>query len=81
MPLEVYASKNIDIEVRKSSFSGGIFPLLIEYIINKKGVVFGARFNDNYDIIHDSAENIEDAQVFCGSKYVQSYINNSYRKA
>ena len=81
MPLEVYASKNIDIEVRKSSSSGGVFPLLIEYIIKKEGVVFGARFNDNYDIIHDSAENIEDAQVFCGSKYVQSYINNSYRKA
>lgn len=81
MPLEVYATKNIDIEVRKSSSSGGVFPLLIEYIIKKEGVVFGARFNDNYDIIHDSAENIEDAQVFCGSKYVQSYINNSYRKA
>lgn len=82
IPIQTYASKNQDIEVQKSSSSGGIFFALTEYIIlEKKGIVFGARFNENWEVIHDYAETIEKAKTFKGSKYVQSCIGDCFKKA
>lgn len=46
-PLETYAAKNTDEEIRKSSSSGGIFFALAKEIIDEGGVVFGAKFNEN----------------------------------
>lgn len=80
-PLKVYASKNKNEKVRQSSSSGGVFSLLVENIIRQDGIAFGAYFNKNYEVIHDSVETLVDAVVFCGSKYVQSNINNSFSKA
>jgi coenzyme F420-reducing hydrogenase beta subunit len=80
MPLHVYAAKNIDENIRASSSSGGIFTLLAEKIINDGGVVFGARFNEKWEVIHDYTEIIDGLEVFRGSKYVQSVIGNSFKK-
>ena len=52
-PLEVYAAKNDDESIRLQSSSGGIFTLLAEKIIEDGGVVFGARFNEKWEVIHD----------------------------
>jgi coenzyme F420-reducing hydrogenase beta subunit len=78
-PLKVYAAKNPDDEIRIQSSSGGIFSLLAEYIINEGGVVFGARFNDKWEVVHDYAETKEGLEAFRGSKYVQSRINDTYK--
>lgn len=80
-PLKTYASKNLNERVRKVSSSGGVFSLLVNEIIKQGGVIWGVRFDNNYNIIHDSAETLEDATVFCGSKYVQSDVNISFKKA
>ncbi len=77
-PLHVYAAKNPDEAIRYQSSSGGIFTLLAEYIIHKGGVVFGARFNDSWEVIHDYTETIEGLAAFRGSKYVQSKIGDTY---
>lgn len=39
---ETYIAINTDEIIRKNSSSGGVFYSLAEYVINKKGVVFGA---------------------------------------
>ena len=52
-PLQVKAAKNPDKQIRIASSSGGIFTLLAEQILQIHGVVFGARFNDNWEIVHD----------------------------
>ena len=44
-------------------------------------MVFGARFNDDFDVVHDYIEKIEDISLFQGSKYVQSTIHDSFKKA
>lgn len=80
MPLQVYAAKHTDDEIRMKSSSGGIFTLLAEQIIDKGGVVFGVRFNENWEAVHDYTETKEGLAPFRGSKYVQSNIGNSYKQ-
>ena len=78
-PLESYAAKNPDETVRITSSSGGVFTALAANVISNNGVVFGASFNDQWEVTHTYAESIEDCNKFRGSKYVQSRIGNSYK--
>lgn len=80
-PLKVYAAKNKNEEIRRQSSSGGIFTLLAEKTINEGGVVFGARFDEDWNVVHDWTDTIEGIAAFRGSKYVQSTIGNTYREA
>ena len=52
-PLAVYAAKNKNEEVRQASSSGGIFTALAEEIIREGGVVFGACFSADWEVVHD----------------------------
>lgn len=79
-PLAVYAAKNTNEEIRLKSSSGGIFTLLAEQVIAEGGVVFGVRFNKNWEVIHDYTETSEGLEAFRGSKYVQSVIGNNFIK-
>ncbi len=77
-PIEVYAAKNRDEEIRRTSSSGGVFSALAIQVIKEDGVVFGACFNADWEVIHDYAETEEELVKFRGSKYVQSRIGNAY---
>lgn len=77
-PLAVYAAKNNNEEIRLKSSSGGVFTLLAEQIILEDGVVFGAKFNENWDVVHDYTETIDGLDAFRGSKYVQSIIGDNF---
>lgn len=80
IPLDIYAAKNPDEEIRKDSSSGGIFTMLAESIIDEGGVVFGARFNEKWNVVHDYTETKEGLAAFRGSKYVQSVIGDTYKQ-
>lgn len=80
-PLEVYAAKNPNEIIRLASSSGGIFTMLAEVVISRGGVVFGARFNEEWEVVHDYTETIEGLSVFRGSKYVQSRIGSCFQQA
>lgn len=67
-------------EIRLKSSSGGIFSLLAEKCISAGGVVFGARFDDNMFLIHSYTESFGNLDPFRGSKYIQSYIGDSFQK-
>ncbi len=77
-PLLVCAAQNQDQELRLKSSSGGVFFLLAKQIVESKGVVFGAAFNDKWEVVHTYAENLEECRKFLGSKYVQSIIGDTY---
>lgn len=81
LPLKVFAAKNPDDQVRMKSSSGGIFTMLAEYIINQGGVVFGARFDEQWEVEHAYTESIEGVEQFRGSKYVQSRVGITYKQA
>ena len=53
-PLEVYAAVNSNDEIRLASSSGGIFTMLAEYVLSVGGVVFGARFDENWEVMHEN---------------------------
>lgn len=77
-PFKVIAAINPNENIRKNSSSGGIFTLLAEQIIKDHGVVFGAKFDKNWQVIHDYAETTDELAKFRGSKYVQSKIGNNF---
>lgn len=81
LPVEAYAARNRDESVRLTSSSGGVFTRLAEWILDRGGVVFGARFNEKWEVVHDYAETREALARFRGSKYVQSRIGDTYRQA
>lgn len=74
----VYAAINNDESIRMQSSSGGIFTLLAEYVIENGGVVFGACFDRDWNVVHDYTETKEGLARFRGSKYVQSNVGNSF---
>lgn len=80
-PIETLSAINIDETVRISSSSGGIFSLLAEWIIERGGVVFGAVFDEEWNVKHDYTGKKEDLLRFRGSKYVQSRIGTAYKDA
>lgn len=80
-PLMVYAAKHPDESVRAESSSGGIFTLLADAVIDDGGVVFGARFDTDWSVVHDFTETHEGLQAFRGSKYLQSRIGNTFQLA
>lgn len=77
-PKQVYAAQALDLPLRMASSSGGIFTLLAEEIIRRGGVIFGARFDKDWGVLHDYTDTREGLPPFRGSKYVQSRIGNSY---
>lgn len=79
--LQVFAAKNRNEDQRLRSSSGGIFILLAEHIIKQGGVVFGARFDKNWEVEHAYAETLEELEPLMRSKYVQSCIGNTYKEA
>lgn len=77
---KAYAVKNKNEEVREKSSSGGMFSLLAEKVLQDGGVVFGVAFDENWQLKHIYVENIEDLQIFRGSKYLQSIVGETYSK-
>lgn len=80
-PKVVYAAKNSNENIRLKSSSGGVFTLLAEKVINAGGVVFGARFDDNWDVELSYTETIEGLSAFRGSKYVQAQVGTTFIEA
>lgn len=78
LPLETYAAKNIDEEIIRNSSSGGVFSAVAAKVISNNGIVFGASFNNQWEVVHTCSETYEGCAKFRGSKYVQSRIGNSY---
>lgn len=78
---QAYAAINKDEAIRMRSSSGGIFHALAKWIIEQGGVVFGARFNDQWEVVHDYTETLEGIEPFMRSKYVQSRIGNTFKQA
>lgn len=80
-PNECIAARGKLKNIIMNSSSAGIFYLLAEKTIHDQGVVFGARFNENWDVIHSWTDTIDGLKPFMSSKYVQSQIGNSYKQA
>ena len=62
IPLNIYAAKNPDDEIRRLSSSGGIFTLLAKQTIKDGGVVVAACWDNKWKVKHDYVDNMSDLQ-------------------
>ena len=63
---------------RKKSSSGGAFSVLARKVLSQNGVVFGATMSKDLKVHHIGIEKAEDLPRLQGSKYVQSYLGDTY---
>ena len=75
---ETYVGYSKDDEIRKQSSSGGIFSVVAEWILLQNGVIFGAAFDQNFEVHHIAIETNGELGKLRGSKYVQSRLENVY---
>ena len=74
-----YAVFNKNEKIRLESSSGGIFSILAEYVINNHGSVYGAAFDEDFNVKHIKITSLQDIELLRGSKYVQSRINDIFK--
>lgn len=80
VPLEVFAAKNPNEQIRMESSSGGVFTQLAELTIEAGGVVFGVKWNEHFEAVHAYTETKEGLSAFRGSKYVQSRVGETFQQ-
>lgn len=79
-PICSYVSYCQDDEIYHKSSSGGVFASIAKQFIDNNGVVYGACFDSNEQLVkHIRIESVNDVSKLQGSKYVQSYVGNIYR--
>ena len=77
--IKAYGAYNLDISDRINSSSGGIFPLLAREILKNDGIVFGAAFDDDFNLKQLSTQEV-DLSKLISSKYLQSDTDKSFIK-
>lgn len=78
---EAFAVVNKDEGIREQSSSGGMFTALASYVLERDGVVFGAAFDEGFDVKHVEITSADELHRLRGSKYVQSKIGDTLKKA
>ncbi len=77
---QYFAVQAKDENVRYASSSGGMFPILAEYVFRQQGVVFGAAYDKNMRVVHREIRSREELDSVKRTKYVQSSMKGIYRK-
>lgn len=79
--LDAFGGNTKDEQLRENSSSGGIFGMLAKSFFANSGVVVGAAFSDDfYSVRHICIETKDELYRLQGSKYLQSEINDIYKK-
>ncbi|MGI6007456.1 MAG: Coenzyme F420 hydrogenase/dehydrogenase, beta subunit C-terminal domain [Ruminococcus sp.] len=76
-----YAARHKDRNIMMNSRSGGAFTALSDRILEKKGIIYGAGYDDRekfFKVVHKAAETPEQRDEFRGSKYVQSDLGDVF---
>lgn len=71
--------KHKDDRIRRGSSSGGVFYALAQRVLSNGGIVFGARFSEDFHkVIHVGVDTIEELDPIRISKYVQSEVESVF---
>ena len=63
----------------KQSSSGGVFAILANIFIEKQAVIYGAAFDDDWNVKHIRVDQKEDLKKLYTSKYVQSDMTDNFK--
>ena len=79
LSLEVHAARHNDSQVVGGSQSGGVFTALSDIVLDDGGVVYGAAFDDEFNVCHKRALTRSERDAMRGSKYVQSDLSGIFK--
>lgn len=77
---DLYTVRSNVLQDLDSCSSGGFFPVLARYIIENGGIVFAAAYNEKMCVVHRKISDISEIKNFCGSKYLQSDLQNCFQE-
>lgn len=77
---ECFEYVSSDDSVLRASSSGGVFTAMSRKILEQGGVVFGAGWREDFSVAHMMIEKEEDLHRIQKSKYLQSYMGNTFRR-
>ncbi len=80
-PIKAIGLKNKDRDRIMQSASGGASDVIAQHIVSMGGVVFGAAYDENLKVKHILVDNENDLYKIQSSKYVQSDLNDCYKRA
>lgn len=69
-------SKNQEIVLKSSS--GGLAYIISQYIISNGGIVYGAAFDEKWNVTHKKISSIQELKYLKGSKYAQSNLDYTF---
>lgn len=75
---KAYAAYSTDETVRLQSSSGGIFTEIARAVFAAGGAVYGAAYNERFEVVHICAENEADLIKLRGAKYAQSDLRGIF---
>lgn len=75
---DAYAAQYSNVDDLKTSSSGGGFIAIAKHVISKKGVVYGAAYQNGPLVAHERVDNLSELEKLKGSKYVQSDTREIY---
>lgn len=76
---KAYAALSKNDETRLESSSGGIFSELAKLILQANGIVYGAKYDNDFKVIHTGIEDIESLKELRGAKYSQSDLSTIFQ--
>lgn len=78
---KIASARHLDEKVWKLSTSGGAFTAICEaWDVDGDAIIFGARFDSNFRVVHDYVVGSNNIAPFRKSKYIQSEIGNSFKR-
>ena len=75
---ECYAMMAQD-EERRTSSSGGFVPVVARWVLRKGGSVYGAAWDEDWNVHHIEIANETELYKIKGSKYLQGSVERSYQ--
>lgn len=79
--MKSFAALNPDDTERENSSSGGIFSIIAKKIIEEGGVIYGAAFEKDWNVVHKRIDSLEGIAELQGSKYVFPAAKDIYQDA
>ena len=79
-PQHTFAAKHLDERVRLKSSSGGVFSLLAQRTLQNGGVVYGASYDNDWQLRHIAITSPDELPQLRGSKYMQSDMGDCYQR-
>ena len=76
--VDVFAVRHKESEILAQSQSGGAFSAMAEQVLKRRGLVYGAAFDESHMVRHIRIDALEGLPALRGSKYVQSDIMGIY---